>query len=148
MKLQHLLAFDCTECAVEGSSKKRILEKISVIAAKKFTDISQQDLLNSLITREKMGSTGIGHGIAIPHGRLINATNAVAVLITSKQPIQFDAIDNQPVDIFVALFVPEESCKQHLSTLASIAEFFSDKLNCKKVRACTTREQLYQLVCQ
>lgn len=148
MKLQNLLTPDCTVCAVQGNSKKRVLEQISHVASAKLPEISQQELLDSLIAREKMGSTGIGHGIAIPHGRLKNADTAVAVLATAANPISFDAIDNQPVDIFIALFVPEESCKQHLSTLASIAEYFSNKSNSKKVRACSSSEELYQLISQ
>ena len=71
-----------------------------------------------------MGSTGIGNGIAIPHGRLSKCKIVVAVVVTTETPINFDAIDNRPVDIFIALFVPEDACKEHLTTLQSIAKFF------------------------
>lgn len=146
MKLQNILTPDCTVCAVPGSSKKRILEKICDIAANKILDTSEQELLSSLMAREKMGSTGIGNGIAIPHGRLNNTTQVIAVLITTENTIDFDAIDNRPVDIFVALFVPEDCCQEHLSTLQSIAKLFSNKDFCKSVRKCQTNEQLYQLI--
>ena len=93
-----------------------------------------------------MGSTGIGNGIAIPHGRLSETNQVVAVLLTTQEPIDFDAIDNRPVDVFVALFVPESACKDHLSTLQSIAQLFTNKQTSKKVRKCTESEQLFQLI--
>jgi len=148
MKLQNILTLDCTLCAVPAGSKKRILEKISAVAAVKMTDFSQYELLESLMNREKMGSTGIGNGIAIPHGRLVNAKQPVAVLLTTQEPVPFDAIDNRPVDIFIALFVPEDCCKDHLSTLQSIAKLFSNKQTTKQVRKCLSDQELFDLVSQ
>jgi PTS system nitrogen regulatory IIA component len=146
MKLQNIITPDCTLCAVPGSSKKRVLEKICTLAASKITDLTEHELLESLMGRERMGSTGIGNGIAIPHGRLENSEKVVAVVVTTETPIAFDAIDNRPVDIFVALFVPSESCKEHLSTLQSIAQLFSDKTITKQVRKCQSDEQLFSLI--
>lgn len=144
--LQNILTPDCTLCAVSGSSKKRILENISALAADKLPQHSTYDLLESLMARERMGSTGIGNGIAIPHGRLANASEVIAIVITTEKPIEFDAVDNRPVDIFIALFVPEDSCQEHLCTLQSIAKAFSDKSTCKKIRKCTSDEELYNLI--
>ncbi len=135
-------------CAVSGSSKKRILEKIAEIAANKIVSISQQELLESLMVRERMGTTGIGGGIAIPHGRTPENTQVVCVVLVAKDPIAFDAIDNRPVDIFIALFVPEDSCKDHISTLQSIAQVFSKKDICKQVRRCTNDQDLFTLIQQ
>ncbi|MGJ8691068.1 MAG: PTS IIA-like nitrogen regulatory protein PtsN [Thalassotalea sp.] len=146
MKLQDILTLDCTLCAVPASSKKRIFDTICETASKHITELSQHELLESLMKREQMGSTGIGNGIAIPHGRLTETNQVVAVLLTTKEPIGFDAIDNRPVDIFVALFVPEDACQAHLSTLQSIAKLFSDKDTSKQVRKCTDSDQLYRLV--
>ncbi|GAA75749.1 PTS system, nitrogen regulatory IIA component [Pseudoalteromonas sp. BSi20480] len=83
--------------------------------------------MGALLTREKLGSTGIGRGIAIPHGRMSGAQEPLALVLVSETPINFDAIDNRPVDIFVALIVPEGDNQQHLKTLATIA----DKLKIK-----------------
>ena len=105
MKLQEILTPDCIKCLATVSSKKRILELICALASNKIPGIDQHVLLDSLMEREKMSSTGIGHGIAIPHGRLPNAQQVIAVLITTEKAIVFDAIDNQAVDIFIALFV-------------------------------------------
>jgi len=100
------------------------------------------------MAREKLSSTGIGKGIAIPHGRLSNTDAVVAVFITTDKPIVFDAIDDKPVDIFFAIFVPADNCQEHIETLANIAKFFSDKETCKKVRKCQTSQQLYNLIIQ
>ena len=130
MTLQDILTLDCTLCAVPAISKKRILEQICLLVA------------------EKMGSTGIGNGIAIPHGRLNNTDKAIAVLITTEQAIDFDAIDNRAVDIFICLFVPQESTQEHLNTLQSIAQLFSDRKTAKQVRKCTNNLQLFNLIQQ
>lgn len=148
MQLSEILIPSATFCGVTVTSKKRILEKICQLAAIQLTDIEQYKLLNSLLDREKMGSTGIGNGIAIPHGRLPNSSKAVAVLITTKKAIDFDAIDNKDVDVFVALFVPENSCNEHLKTLQNIAKLFSDKKVIKQVRKCNDNQALYNLIQQ
>jgi len=146
MKLQDILTKDSTCCYVPINSKKRILQKICSLALNKIPELDQHQLLDSLMEREKMGSTGIGNGIAIPHGRLNNTQQVIAVLITTEQAIAFDAIDNRAVDIFIALFVPENCCDEHLSTLQSIAKLFSNKNNGKLIRKCRTNEQLFELI--
>lgn len=148
MTLQDILTLDCTQCAVPASSKKRILEQICLLAAEKMGNCSVSDLLESILNREKMGSTGIGNGIAIPHGRLSNTNKAMAVLLTTEQAIDFDAIDNKSVDIFICLFVPKDSTQEHLNTLQSIAQLFSDRKTAKQVRKCTDNQQLFNLIQQ
>lgn len=148
MKLQDILTLDCTICAAPGTSKKRILEYLSSLAAEKLENHDTFKLLESLVKRERLGSTGIGNGIAIPHGRLENASQPIAVVITTEQAINFDAIDHRPVDIFIALFVSEEECQNHLSTLQSIAKIFREKQFCKQVRKCKSNQELFQLIQQ
>lgn len=148
MTLQNILTLSCTQCAVSVQSKKRLLEQICQLAANELGDTNPADLLNSLLNREKMGSTGIGNGIAIPHGRLNKTDKAIAVFLTTQQAIDFDAIDNKPVDIFVCLFVPESNTQEHLETLQSIAKLFSDRKTAKKVRKCTSQQEMYNLIQQ
>lgn len=148
MTLQDILTLDCTQCAVPVHSKKRLLEHICQLAANELRDSDPTELLDSLLDREKMGSTGIGNGIAIPHGRLINTDKAVAVFLTTEQAIDFDAIDNKPVDIFICLFVPENSTQEHLGTLQSIAKLFSDRKTAKQVRKCTNQQEMFNLIQQ
>ena len=146
MNLQDILTLDCTLCAVKGTSKKKLLEIISTTAADKIENLDTHQLFESLMAREKVGSTGIGNGIAIPHGRLSNTSQVITVLLTSEQAVEFDAIDNRNVDIIIALFVPEESCQQHLDTLQSIAQIFSDKKTAKKVRKSKSSQEIFDII--
>ena len=99
-----------------------------------------------MLSREKMGSTGIGNGIAIPHARMYSSDKAVAVLIQCKDPIEFDAIDNRPVDLLFALLVPEAQCKEHLKTLSSMAERLNDKKTLKQLRHAESDQELFNIM--
>lgn len=134
MNLQTILSTNRTQCAVQCNSKKRILEIISEIAAENNQDIDQETVLAALVSRERMGSTGIGNGIAIPHGRLLNLARVMAIVVTSDPAIDFDAIDDKPVDIFFALLVPDDDSDIHLQTLSGIASKLSDKERVKLIR--------------
>lgn len=90
MDIQAIVSLDRTECAVQCNSKKRILEIIADIAAKQNENIDQATVLNSLMARERMGSTGIGNGIALPHGRLPGLEKVIAIVVTSTPAIDFD----------------------------------------------------------
>jgi PTS system nitrogen regulatory IIA component len=144
MQLSTILSLDCTKSAVQCTSKKRALELISEIAAPHLGQ-NPQELFESLLNREKMGSTGIGNGIAIPHGRIFNCDNAVAVLLQCQEPIEFDSIDNRPVDVLFALLVPDEQCKLHLKTLSSVAEKLNDKHVLRQLRHAENDQELYQI---
>lgn len=146
MNLSSLLAENCTKSAVLFNSKKRILEYIAELAHQQLPDIAEYSILEALMTREKLGSTGIGGGIALPHGKLKNVSSPILVFVVSKETIPFDAIDNQPVDIFCAILIPEDQCQAHLSTLAGIAKLLSQKDLTKKIRHAQTNQQLYQLL--
>ena len=145
MHLSQILSLDCTHCAAQDSSKKKLLETISGMVAPKLVGINRADIFDSLLQRERLGSTGIGLGIAIPHGRLAKASKPVAVLITMAQAVDFDAIDNQPVDIIFALLVPENDPEQHLKTLSEVARRFNNKDCCRALRKATTDQELYDL---
>ncbi|ATC89497.1 PTS system, nitrogen regulatory IIA component [Pseudoalteromonas issachenkonii] len=116
------------------------------MAHNKLPYLTQQDILNALTAREKLGSTGIGRGIAIPHGRMSGAQEPLALILVSETAINFDAIDNRPVDIFVALIVPDGDNQQHLKTLATIADKLNDKEFCKQLRAAKSDSELYQVI--
>ncbi|MCF2947589.1 PTS IIA-like nitrogen regulatory protein PtsN [Paraglaciecola aquimarina] len=146
MEIKDILHPDCTLCAVQGTSKKKILELISHTATQQLTDIDQATILSSLMCREKMGSTGIGGGIALPHGRIQSLENVMALLITSETPIQFEAIDNAPVDIFFAILVPEEKASEHLGTLSAIAQKLNDKATLIRIRNAKTNQELFEAV--
>ncbi|TKB55971.1 PTS IIA-like nitrogen regulatory protein PtsN [Ferrimonas aestuarii] len=146
MDISSILSPECATIAAPGMSKKRALELISQLANQRHPQLDQQQLFESLLAREKMGSTGIGQGIALPHGRLQEVDQAFAVFVKCDEAIPYDAIDGQPVDLLFALFVPEDSCKQHLSTLASMAERLNNKETCRSLRKAHSEDELYQLV--
>lgn len=145
MQLSEVLSLDCTKSAVQCSSKKRALEIISEVAAQ-HTGQNATELFECMLSREKMGSTGIGNGIAIPHARMTDSDKAVAVLIQCAEPIEFDAIDNRPVDLLFALLVPEEQCKEHLKTLSCMAERLNDKQILKQLRHAENDQELYDIM--
>lgn len=142
MDIQAIVSLDRTKCAVQCNSKKRILEIISGIAAQNNPDIDEATVLSSLLSRERMGSTGIGNGIALPHGRLEGLDHVVAIVVTSTPAIDFDAIDNKPVDIFFTLLVPHDQTEGHLQTLATVAGKLSDKETIKSIRKAQTNDDI------
>ncbi|GGP77876.1 PTS IIA-like nitrogen regulatory protein PtsN [Shewanella ulleungensis] len=145
MELCTILQPECTTCATPGS-KKKVLELISDLVAAQYPTLSSQEVFESLLAREKMGSTGIGNGIAIPHGRLTTIDQPIAIFVKCEEPISFDAIDKQPVDILFALLVPADQCQQHLSTLSSMAQKLSDKQVLKQLRKIHDSTELYQVI--
>ena len=146
MEIKDILHPDCTLCAVQGTSKKRVLELISQIANQYLMDIDQATILSSLMCREKMGSTGIGSGIALPHGRLQDLENVIAIVVTSAKPINYDAIDNAPVDIFFAILVPENKASEHLGTLSAIASKLNNKETLSRMRKAKTDQELFEVL--
>lgn len=145
MQLNQVLSLDCTKSAVQCSSKKRALEIISELAAS-HTGLDANQLFQCMLNREKVGTTGIGNGIAIPHGRLQDSENAVAILLQCEEAIDFNAIDNRPVDILFALLVPEDQCQTHLKTLAQMAERLNDKQTLKQLRRAESDLELYEIM--
>lgn len=146
INLTTMLTENCTKSAVLFNSKKRILEYIAELAQQQLPEITEYSILEALMAREKLGSTGIGGGIAIPHGKLSSVVKPILVFVVSKEPIAFDAVDNQPVDIFCGILIPEEQCQTHLSTLSSLAKLLSQKELTKQIRNAETNQQLYQLL--
>ncbi|WP_207061318.1 PTS IIA-like nitrogen regulatory protein PtsN [Motiliproteus sp. SC1-56] len=127
-----------------GNSKKRILENASELIAESVEGLEAEDIFAGLISRERLGSTGIGEGVAIPHCRLDNCTEAVGALVNLPEPVDFDAIDGQPVDLLFVLLVPTEATETHLQTLASLAELFSQADFRQRLRQTHSADELYK----
>ncbi|SIT66976.1 PTS IIA-like nitrogen-regulatory protein PtsN [Ectothiorhodosinus mongolicus] len=130
----------------EVSSKKRALEMLSDMLSKAMPTPDGEDIFDSLLARERLGSTGLGHGVAIPHGRMAGLEEAAAALITLDTPVDYDAPDGEPVDILFALIVPEESTEEHLQILAQLAKMFSDNQILSNLREASTQEALLALI--
>ncbi len=144
MQIHELISPSRTLCGIEGASKKRTLEILATTIAQDLPEIDADELFRRLIARERLGSTGIGFGIAIPHCRVGNCANTVGALITLKQPIDFDSIDGEPVDVLFAMLVPEEAHSEHLQTLAALAAALNDGDFRESLRAADSDAALYE----
>ena len=144
MQIEDFLSPSRTRCDV-ASSKKRALELIANTLADDNPTLNADDIFLSLTARERLGSTGLGHGIAIPHCRINNCPSITAVLIKLEQPIDYAALDDERVDIIFALIVPEEAHDQHLQILALLAERFSQDEFRDNLRAANNHQELFQI---
>ncbi len=121
MKLAEVLDASRIQMNLSLSSKKRSMEEISSLLAGR-EGLSQADIFNALMAREKLGSTGLGHGVAIPHGRMGDTKETVAAFIRLQHGIDYDAHDGQAVDLIFGLIVPQSATEDHLKLLAAVAE--------------------------
>lgn len=144
LTIDNILAPELTLCKVPGASKKRVLEFIAEQIHQHNSALSEGQIFNNLISRERLGSTGIGQGIAIPHCRLEGLEQVIGVLMTLEETVEFDAIDNQPVDLVFALIVPKEATSEHLELLSQLAEKFNERTFCDRLRQCQDASALYQ----
>ncbi len=142
--LEQLLTPERTECQVPGLSKKRLFETLARVISEDQLSLPYKEVLAQLIAREKLGSTGLGQGIAIPHCRIGNCTHPLGTLLTLAEPIDFDAPDGVPVDLVFALLVPEDSHQEHLDTLAGIARMFSQADFCNRLRQAPDPQALFK----
>ena len=110
-----------------STSKKRLLEQIANIFADRLPGKNAGQIFSTLIERENLGSTGIGDGIALPHGRISGLDNVAGLFMRLQEPLDFDAADHLPVDLIFAILVPEDATEEHLKLLASLAGIFRDK---------------------
>ena len=131
---------------VPGGSKKRVLEQIANLVARELPDLDGQDIFESLIAREKLGSTGFGNGIAIPHCRLPGCTAPISALLRLDAAVDFDAIDGAPVDLLFVLLVPEAATDAHLELLRQIASMLDRSDVRASLRQAESSEALYQVV--
>ena len=138
---QHFL----TLCQTSLPSKKRLFERASETLAETF-DLSSEAIYKELLGREKLGSTAIGEGVAIPHCRVNLCTEAVGCLLTLAEPIDFSALDDRPVDIVFILLVPREATQVHLDLLSHLATLFSNPAMRNALRAAQSAASLQQLL--
>ena len=145
MQLEEILTLERCHCMLKGVSKKRILTKISALIAEDIASLEADNIFNALMSREQLGSTGLGSGIAIPHCRVPLCQDIIGALVTLEEPIDFDALDGKPVDILFVLIVPEQKTDEHIKALARLAELFNDEDFCYTLRHTHDREVLYNL---
>lgn len=124
MNIESILTASRTFCNIEASSKKRAIEKAALLIAESLPLLDAGEIYNKLISREKLGPTALGNGIALPHCRLEGCTEIVGALFTLETPIDFSAMDDLPVNIMFVLVVPEQEVDQHLKAMAMLAGRF------------------------
>ncbi len=145
MKFSNLIKVDQIQLNLKASSKKKALEIISQIVTDNYPQYQNYKIFETFIERERLGSTGIGYGIALPHGRLSNCADTIGIFISLSEGVDFDAIDKQPVKLIFALLIPENSTEEHLQILARLAEFFQVEENRQILDNATSAESVYKL---
>ena len=131
--------------SVDATSKKRAFEEAGLLF-ENLHGLSRALITDSLFARERLGSTGLGHGVAIPHGRIKGLKAPMAALFQLGSPIGFDAPDEQPVSLLIFLLVPEAATQKHLEILSEIAELLSDAPLREKMKSCSDAAELHRLI--
>jgi PTS system nitrogen regulatory IIA component len=144
IRLENILTPGRSLVNVPGGSKKRVLEQIANLVARDLPDLDAQDIFESLIAREKLGSTGFGNGIAIPHCRLAGCSAPISAVLHLETAVDFDAIDGVPVDLLFV--VPEAATDAHLELLRQIASMLDRQDVRERLRQANSGEDLYQVV--
>jgi len=141
-----LVNADNIDCKNTAPSKKRIIENISNILAKSTPNISAETIFHALLERERLGSTGLGRGVAIPHARIPGLNHTVAAMMTLAAPVNYDAADNKPVDIIVGLLVPEDGAEHHLRHLSRLVTLFRETKTCNTIRNASNAEKIFEIL--
>jgi PTS system nitrogen regulatory IIA component len=121
-------------CGLEIASKKRLLETLARLLANGHPRLEPDLIFERLLERERLGSTGLGHGIGLPHARVKEVTESIGAFVSLTRGVDYDAVDGEPVDLAFALLVPETATEEHLQLLAQLAGRFSDPLTRKRLR--------------
>ena len=141
--ISKILAPDNVMLDAESTSKKRVFERAGLLFENQMK-IARSQVFDSLFAREKLGSTGLGQGVAIPHGRIPKLKEATAAFFRTTHPIPFDAPDGQPVNLIFVLLVPELATDLHLQILGELAQMFSDPAFRERLNACEDAACIYQ----
>lgn len=147
MLLHNLIAPNRISLTIGAGSKKRLLEKVSALLSDAMPNLDNRAAFQSLTDRERLGSTGIGNGVALPHGRLKGLTQAVGACVILDEEMDFDSIDGKPVKIIFVLLVPEEATEEHLQILAQLARIFAAEENRKQLLKANSSNEIYDFFC-
>lgn len=145
-RIATILTADQTLVGVDVTSKKRVFEEAGLLF-ERLHNLSRVLITDSLFARERLGSTGLGHGVAIPHGRLKGLKTPMAAVFQLATPIGFDAPDAQPVSLLVFLLVPEAATQKHLEILSEIAEMLANATLRERLLSCDTSHDLFSEIC-
>lgn len=146
IELADLLTVERIETGCQMSSKKRLMEKITSLLLQGGAQLDRKTVLQTLIERERLGSTGIGNGVALPHGRISGLEDVIGAVVVLAQPLDYDAIDNAPINLAFGLLVPAQANEQHLKILAHLARQFSDGAFRSEIISANNNQEVFDLL--
>lgn len=145
MEIPGILKPEAVKVFSAASSKKRLFQEIGELANGVY-NLATQTTVDALLERESLGPTGVGHGVALPHARLSQLDKVIGIFVMLEKPIDFGAVDRQPVDIAFALFAPEQAGVEHLKALALVSRTLREPSLCSKLRANLDASTLYAIL--
>ena len=145
MNISDLLAPEAVLASLKAQTKKQLLQELAVRAHARI-NLPEKQIFETLIERERLGTTGVGAGIAIPHGRMAGATGITGVFARLENAIDYEAVDGQPVDLVFMLLAPENAGADHLKALARVSRLLRNQVVCEKLRTAGTAEAIYAVL--
>jgi PTS system nitrogen regulatory IIA component len=145
MNISDLLAPEAVLASLKAQSKKQLLQELAARAQLR-TQLPEKQVFETLNEREKLGTTGVGAGIAIPHGRMAGITGITGIFARLESSIDYEAVDGQPVDLVFMLLAPENAGADHLKALAKVSRLLRNQQTCEKLRAAQSAEALYAIL--
>jgi PTS system nitrogen regulatory IIA component len=145
MDIIDLLSADAVVPNLKATGKKQALQELASVAAR-VTSRDEREIFDILLERERLGTTGVGHGIAIPHGKLKGLDRLYGIFARLERPVDFDAIDDEPVDLVFVLLAPETAGADHLKALARVSRLLRDRVYCEKLRGSDSRDALFAIL--
>ena len=146
MKITDILSKDSVIADLTSDSKKNLLEELATLASKE-TDLDSRVILEALVERERLGSTGVGRGVALPHTRLLGLEKIFCAFVRTN-PVDFEAVDGKLVDLVFLLLVPEESGADHLKALSCLSKLLRDETVTAALRKASNVDEIYQIICE
>ncbi len=147
MDVAKILKSDAVKCLSTVTSKKRLFQELGDMAASAY-DLKSTDVASALLERESLGPTGVGQGVALPHARLPGLEKVCGLFIMIERPLEFEAVDKQPVDLIFALLAPEDAGVEHLKALAVVSRSMRNANLCTKLRANSDAVTLHTLLAE
>jgi len=145
MEFADLLKPEAVIPQLRADSKKQALQELATFASE-LTGVEEHTIFQVLLERERLGTTGVGNGIAIPHGRLGDVKELCGMFAKLDTPVDFDAVDDRPVDLIFVLLAPESAGTDHLKALAWVSRLLRDGAICEKIRECADRKAILDLI--
>lgn len=145
MDMDDLIGPDAVIAPLKASSKRKALQALAAHAAAS-TGVGEREIFDTLAERERLGTTGVGQGVAIPHGKLKALDRLTGLFARTETPINFDSVDDRPVDLIFLLLAPENAGAEHLKALARVSRLLRDQALCEKLRTADSGDAVYALL--